>query len=149
REGAARGGVLRGRVAEVGLPGPVERGARATLSARDLMAETERVEPPSLGLAPDPCVARRSRDPSPAPSSLLGLGRDSGAIFRSTHSVSAMRALTCRVDRPSLAILALNPAGLRCDPGARRMRHSASRFRTAAAPDRPFTARQRRLAGAR
>jgi hypothetical protein len=49
------------------------------------MAETERVERPSLALAPDPRVARRSRDPSPAPSSLLGLGRDSGAIFRSTH----------------------------------------------------------------
>ena len=56
------------------------------------MAETERVERPSLVLAPDPCVARRSRDPSPAPSSLLGLGRDPGAIFRSTHSVSAMSA---------------------------------------------------------
>jgi hypothetical protein len=54
------------------------------------MAETERVERPSLALAPDPRVARRSRDPSPAPSSLLDLGRDSGAIFRSTHSVSAM-----------------------------------------------------------
>jgi hypothetical protein len=54
------------------------------------MAETERVKRPSLALAADPCVARRSRDPSPAPSSLLDLGRDSGAIFRSTHSVSAM-----------------------------------------------------------
>ena len=36
REGAARGGVLRGRVAEVGLPCPVERGARATLPAGEL-----------------------------------------------------------------------------------------------------------------
>ena len=57
----------------------------------NMMAKTERVDRPSLALAPDPGVARRSRDPSPAPSSLLGLGRDRGAIFRSTHSVSAMR----------------------------------------------------------
>src|SRR4030095_16945520 len=42
------------------------RAARAT--PEPLMAETERVERPSLALAPDPRVARRSRDPSPAPS---------------------------------------------------------------------------------
>jgi len=79
------------------------------------MAETERVDRPSLALAPDPGVARRSRDPSPAPSSLLGLGRDRGAIFRSTHSVSAMMAKTEWVDWPSLALAP--------DPGvARRSR---------------------------
>jgi len=43
---------------------------------------------PSLALAADPVVTRPLRDPSPAPSSLLGLGRDRGAIIRSIQVVS-------------------------------------------------------------
>src|SRR6185369_13674590 len=44
---------------------------------------------PWLALAADPIVARQLRDPSPAPSSLLGLGRDRGATIRSIQLVSA------------------------------------------------------------
>jgi hypothetical protein len=40
------------------------------------MAETERVDRPSLAFAADLGVALRSRDPSPAPSSLLDLARE-------------------------------------------------------------------------
>ncbi|HET9157388.1 MAG TPA: DUF3106 domain-containing protein [Myxococcaceae bacterium] len=47
---------------------------------------------PSLALAADPGVARRFRDSSPAPSSLLGLGRDCRAIIRSIPVVSALVA---------------------------------------------------------
>jgi len=45
------------------------------------MAETEWVDPPLLALAADLGVARRSRDASPASSSLLDLGRDCGEII--------------------------------------------------------------------
>ena len=62
----------------------------ATAAHLKLTAETGRVDRSSLALAADPVVARRLRDPRPAPSSLLGLGRDDGAI------------------------LAINPASLRC-----------------------------------
>jgi hypothetical protein len=41
-------------------------------------------------LAPEPVVSRRSRDPSPAPSSLLGFGRGGSAILRSARAVSAI-----------------------------------------------------------
>jgi len=55
-----------------------------------LTAETTPVNPPSLGLAADPVGARRLRDTGPAPSSLLGLGRNSSAIIRATSLVSAL-----------------------------------------------------------
>ena len=58
--------------------------------ARGLIAETARAARSSLTLAPDPVVPRRSRDPSPAPSSLLGFGRGCGAILRSARAVSAI-----------------------------------------------------------
>jgi peptidyl-prolyl cis-trans isomerase A (cyclophilin A) len=45
---------------------------------------------PSLALAADPVVAAPSRDGGHAPSSLLGLGRDYGAIIRSIQLVSAL-----------------------------------------------------------
>jgi len=45
---------------------------------------------PSLALAADPVVAPPSRGDGHAPSSLRGLGRDCGAIIRSTQRVSAL-----------------------------------------------------------
>src|SRR4030095_8491320 len=45
---------------------------------------------PSLALAADPRVAPPSRDDGHAQSSLLGLGRDRGAIIRSIQVVSAL-----------------------------------------------------------
>src|SRR5678815_4169425 len=45
---------------------------------------------PSLALAADLRVAPPSRDDGHAPSSLLGLGRDCGAIIRSIQVVSAL-----------------------------------------------------------
>jgi|GEM_PF-302143 hypothetical protein len=45
---------------------------------------------PSLALAADPVVAPPSRDDGHAPSSFLALGRDCGAIIRSTQVVSAL-----------------------------------------------------------
>jgi hypothetical protein len=45
---------------------------------------------PSLALAADPVVTPPSRDDGHAPSSLLGLGRDCGAIIRSIQVVSAL-----------------------------------------------------------
>jgi len=45
---------------------------------------------PSLALAADPVVAPPSRDDGHAPSSLLGLGRDRGAIIRPIQMVSAL-----------------------------------------------------------
>ena len=46
-----------------------------------LTAETGRIGRSSLALAADPVVARRLRGAHPAPSSLLRLGRDCGAIL--------------------------------------------------------------------
>ena len=48
---------------------------------------------PSLALAADPVVTPPSRDDGHAPSSLLGLGLDCGAIIRSTQVVSALAAV--------------------------------------------------------
>src|SRR4029453_11732266 len=85
RAGSAVG--ARGRGVQ-GHRGP-EAGRRMRRGAL-LTAETTLVDRPSLGLAADPVVARRLRDTGPAPSSLLGLGRNSSAIIRPTSLVSVV-----------------------------------------------------------
>ena len=83
------------------------------------MAETEWVHRPLLALAADLCVARRSRDPSPAPSSLLDLVRDCGATIRLTHSVSA-------IEPGALHVAGLGAVGIlgRLQAGARVRRRA-------------------------
>src|SRR5262249_35038310 len=72
----------------------------AAVQARSAAAESQRetgestpkppgTTRPSLALAVDPVVAPPARDDGHASSSLLGLGRDCGAIIRSIQGVSA------------------------------------------------------------
>ena len=65
---------------------------------------------PSLALAADPVVAPPSHDGGHAPSSLLGLGRDGGAIIRSTQVVSAFGRDGARIP----AVLGTSGRALSC-----------------------------------
>ena len=81
---------------------------------------------PSLALTTDPVVAPPSRDDGHAPSSLLGLGRDCGAIIRSIQVVSALAstlllAVACNRDptpRPPVETRLYYPSGLGFAPAA-------------------------------
>ena|GEM_PF-389444 len=81
-------------------------------------AETTRIDRPSLAPAADPVVAPPSRDGGHAPSSLLGLGRDCGAIIRSIRVVSAF-VLAVASSARAAPVVEAEPSRLVLGPRAR------------------------------